>query len=237
VNQEHYDKLKEGVDVWNAWRKENPMVIPDLRKANLNVAALDGADLRNAKLQKANLWGATLKGTNLRGAMLHKADLEDADLRDARLKGIKYRKLGRCRGILIAGCSGSPMFIRDAKDNEYIEEFADRHKLLYCIWSLSSDCGRSVLRWIFWSLLIALYFGFNFFMLGPGDFKISWKLPFDLVSMLYYSIVTFTTLGFGDITSQAPAGAIWIAAEVITGYVMLGGLISIMASKLVRRAW
>jgi hypothetical protein len=203
VNQEHYDKLKEGVDAWNAWRKENPMVIPDLRKANLNVAVLDGAD---------------------------------ADLRDVKLKGIKYRKLGRCRGILIEGCSGSPMFIRDAKDNEYIEEFADRHKLLYYAWALSSDCGRSVFRWLFWSLLLALYFGFNFFMLGQGDFKIVGRLPFDLVSVLYYSIVTFTTLGFGDITSQAPAGATWIVAEVITGYVMLGGLISIMASKLARRA-
>ncbi len=236
MNQEHYDKLKEGVDAWNAWRKENPMVIPDLRKANLNAAVLDGADLRKAKLRKANLWGATLKGTNLRGANLHKADLEDADLRDAKLKGIKYRKLGRCRGILIEGCSGSPMFIRDAKDNEYIEEFADRYKLLYYAWALSSDCGRSVFRWLFLSLLLALYFGFNFFMLGQGDFKVDWKLSFDLVSALYYSIVTFTTLGFGDITSQAPAGAIWVVAEVITGYVMLGGLISIMASKLARRA-
>ncbi len=80
MNQEHYDKLKEGVDAWNAWRKENPMVIPDLRKANLNAAVLDGADLRKAKLRKANLWGATLKGTNLRGASLHKADLDSTSL-------------------------------------------------------------------------------------------------------------------------------------------------------------
>jgi hypothetical protein len=236
VNQEHYDTIKEGVDVWNAWRKDNSKVIPDLRKANLNIAVLDGADLRKAKLQKAILWGAGLKGANLRGAILHKTDLEDADLRDAKLKGIKYRKLGRCRGILLKGCSGSPMFIRDAKDKEYIEEFAERHKLLYLAWSLSSDCGRSVFRWLFWSLMLALFFGFNFLMLEQGDFKIDWNLPVALVSALYYSIVNFTTLGFAYITPQTHTGAIWVVAEVITGYVMLGGLIAILASKLTRRA-
>ena len=44
--------------------------------------------------------------------------------------------------------------------------------------------------------------------------------------------VTFTTLGFGDVTPLNRAGEIWVTAEVILGYLMLGLLISIMANKI-----
>lgn len=54
---------------------------------------------------------------------------------------------------------------------------------------------------------------------------------------MYYSVVTFTTLGFGDIV---PIGHFWarffVVLEVILGYIMLGGLISIFANKLARRS-
>jgi len=53
--------------------------------------------------------------------------------------------------------------------------------------------------------------------------------------MFYYSVVTFTTLGFGDIIPQNSTAAIWVTIEVILGYIMLGGLITIFASKLSRR--
>ena len=273
---EHYNKLKEGVDAWNAWRKDNPDVFPNLERANLWAANLERAnlqganlreaDLRGANLQKAflsganlekanlyganleeailyranlreaNLWAADLQKANLEEANLQKANLQGANLQGARLMFIRYRRLGLCRGVLLEGCSGSPTFIRDAKDNEYIEECVSKHKFIYLAWSLSSDCGRSLFRWISWSLILALFFGCNFFMLGQKHFTINGNLPFDLVSMLYYSIITFTTLGFGDIIPQTHTGATWVVAEVITGYVMLGGLISIMASKLARRA-
>jgi len=52
---------------------------------------------------------------------------------------------------------------------------------------------------------------------------------------LYFSIVTFSTLGFGDIAPKTFWLEIGVAAEVILGYVMLGGLISIFATKVARR--
>ena len=54
--------------------------------------------------------------------------------------------------------------------------------------------------------------------------------------MIYYSVVTFTTLGFGDITPKTLEASRWLMAEVILGYVMLGGLISIFANKIARRS-
>lgn len=52
----------------------------------------------------------------------------------------------------------------------------------------------------------------------------------------YFSIVTFTTLGLGDVTPLGLAGEIWLAIEVVLGYIMLGGLISIFANKFARRS-
>jgi hypothetical protein len=49
-------------------------------------------------------------------------------------------------------------------------------------------------------------------------------------------VVTFTTLGFGDIKPVTNEAAWWVMAEVIAGYIMLGGLISILANKLARRS-
>ncbi len=46
----------------------------------------------------------------------------------------------------------------------------------------------------------------------------------------------FTTLGFGDVKPQTELAAIIVMFEVIIGYVMLGGLVSILATKLARRA-
>ena len=42
--------LKKGVDAWNAWRRENPDIRPDLREADLRGANLGEADLRGADL-------------------------------------------------------------------------------------------------------------------------------------------------------------------------------------------
>jgi hypothetical protein len=138
-------------------------------------------------------------------------------------------------GVCLNGCIGSPRFIRDAKDNEFIEEFQGDNKILWALWSVTSDCGRSVGRWIFWSIIFAGYFAGIFFLLGrEGHFKM--ELPFNLFTAIYYSVVTFTTLGFGDVTPISSIAMIDVTLEVILGYVMLGGMISILATKLARRA-
>ena len=43
ANQEHLDILKEGVEVWNQWRKENKGGQVDLSEANLTEAERYGA--------------------------------------------------------------------------------------------------------------------------------------------------------------------------------------------------
>jgi uncharacterized protein YjbI with pentapeptide repeats len=92
ANDEHVALLKQGVRAWNAWRRENPSIRPDLSEANLAEAGLSGANLNGADLSVADLSGAALgdadlSGANLYRANLHRADRYRADLSRACLAG------------------------------------------------------------------------------------------------------------------------------------------------------
>jgi pentapeptide repeat protein len=100
-NQTHLNMLNQGVDKWNAWRVNNPDIVPDLRVAplsdrqmrgiNLQGAILRGAELSRAVLEEARLQGARLERANLEGARLKGAHLEEASLKEALLGGADLR--------------------------------------------------------------------------------------------------------------------------------------------------
>jgi hypothetical protein len=77
--------LKKGVESWNAWRRENPYVMPDLSEADLIAADLGGANLRRSNLRRANLGGADLSGADLSSANLRRVDFFRSNLRKADL--------------------------------------------------------------------------------------------------------------------------------------------------------
>ena len=90
ANPEHLEILKQGVEVWNRWRAENPNIRPRLSRANLAGLNLSGVDLSGSSLREANLRGANLKkatfsNTNLTGTDLNEADFKGANLILARL--------------------------------------------------------------------------------------------------------------------------------------------------------
>jgi uncharacterized protein YjbI with pentapeptide repeats len=97
ANPDHVAQIEKGVAAWNAWRDENPTVLPDLSGASLNRTNLGGANLRRvdlseAELNRASLSEAKLNGANLfkaklSGAVLRRADLVEANLNGANLGG------------------------------------------------------------------------------------------------------------------------------------------------------
>ena len=233
----------------------------NLLKANLIRAKLDKANvsytnLRKAILAEADLTGAYLYEGDLRGAKLYRANFERANV-----AGVKFNRWAKYQGIRVATCYGNQRFRRFAQDQEYIEEFRSSwwRKPLYWLWLIFADCGRSFSLWAVWSVVFALMFG----LLYAGNpifdwLPDNWKPIVSLehvglqsneagvvntqhrkptgFTLYYFSIVTFTTLGFGDVTPLNLAGEVWITIEVILGYIMLGGLISILANKLARRS-
>jgi len=92
---------------------------------------------------------------------------------------------------------------------------------------------------LFWAIVSSLVFAivffgfegdFNFSNFSGKDDSIPWFTYF------YYSIVTFTTLGFGDVTPKTNFGMFVIVLEVVIGYFTLGTMISVLANKIARRA-
>src|SRR5260221_4504393 len=84
ANERHVDMLlRDGVAIWNTWRKEEPNIRPDLTGTDLSKADLTGTDLSKADLSEANLFRANLTRADLSGANLSKADLTSADLTGA----------------------------------------------------------------------------------------------------------------------------------------------------------
>jgi uncharacterized protein YjbI with pentapeptide repeats len=117
ANEEQLKFLKQGVEVWNKWRHENPEIRPDLLGANLTGSDLMVADIIHAKpwratltraelsgvnLSDANLRQADLSGANLRQTDLSSADLTGADFRDADLTGVDLRNAD-LRGVDLSG--------------------------------------------------------------------------------------------------------------------------------------
>jgi uncharacterized protein YjbI with pentapeptide repeats len=92
ANADHLKLLRQGINAWNAWRAEEPFIVPDLRWADLTEAKLITANLSNADLGGANLSKATLLGADLRAANLTEANLSGSDLRDAKLRKASVHK-------------------------------------------------------------------------------------------------------------------------------------------------
>lgn len=144
----------------------------------------------------------------------------------------------------------NPFFKRYVADQQYIRAFKEKHPFWALVWRWSSDYGRSLALWALWSLLIALSFSLVYmpapawlpewiqettpqFHQATGD---QVDEPLTFWKSFYFSIVTFTTLGFGDVVADNTSARILVTLEVIFGYVMLGGLISIFANKLASRS-
>ncbi|NER31626.1 MAG: pentapeptide repeat-containing protein [Symploca sp. SIO1C4] len=72
---EHLALFKQGVDTWNAWRQENPEIIPLLSRVDLRDANLSAANLMRTYLSGANLSENNLSGNNLSEANLSEANL------------------------------------------------------------------------------------------------------------------------------------------------------------------
>ena len=115
-------------------------------------------------------------------------------------------------------------FLEDFRSESRTSEWA------YRVWWLTSDCGRSMARWCVCTLAAVAFYTllFSFVGIDYGDHPTR-------ISPIYFSVVTLTTLGYGDATPASMGGQIVSMMAVVTGYFMLGGLLSILGNKMARR--
>jgi len=212
------------------------LVQTDLSRADLRMSTLARARLCGAKLHDAALEKADLSGADLSDADVHGAVFDGADLRGSVLRGVHGFHKARWVGIDLRDVdfTGAHHCRRFILDQNYLEEFRCRgpwSEVLYRVWWVTSDCGRSMLRWTLCTLALAFVFAgiYPFVSLDYGEYRTP-------LSPLYYSIVTLTSLGYGDVVPSSASAQVVVMIEVLAGYFMLGGLLSILSNKIARRA-
>lgn len=218
-------------DFEDATLSQSTLYHADFRAANLTRARLTEANLINAVFTRANLLESDLKHSDVSGT-----NFELADMKGCRLLGIKNFKKAGWIGADIRDLDlrGAFLVRRYIADENYLFEFQNTskyHYMLYLAWRATSDCGRSILRWFIWFSCAMLLFAaiYTQVEIDYGDHK-TWYSP------IYFSVVTATTLGYGDAVPASLAAQIFVTLQSIIGYVGLGGLLSILGNKMARRA-
>ena len=105
ANEELVKILEQGVEAWNAWRKDTIACGADLSGANLS-----GSDFSRANLSGVNLRGTHFQMADLSGAELNGAGLNKANLCDAKLIGASFHRADLRKAILfVAELNGADL--------------------------------------------------------------------------------------------------------------------------------
>ncbi|MDY6914294.1 MAG: pentapeptide repeat-containing protein [Planctomycetota bacterium] len=228
----------------------------NLPRANLQGTDLYEANLRDAKLQDANLQGTDLYEANLRDAKLRRANLQGAKLSYAELQGTDFGKAILGGETLISDClvdketdftsvgldiarvePGLKQLLKyNIRRRRWRKWYRDgawwkqilKRVFIQPFWEMSDyglRTGRILL--CFWDLaaLFAVVY-----CCWPGCLMVKDKVG-DIQSPLhafYFSFVTMTTLGFGDIHANPASwqGQVLLMVQVLLGYVLLAALVT-----------
>lgn len=131
----------------------------------------------------------------------------------------------------------------DSRQRAYLEKmgyrkdfyFFKKEYVSYCgyaLMELTSNYGVSFVRWGVTTLLFILFFGFIFLTVDLAQTGGLMTKGGPLYNYFYFSVVAFTTVGFGDITPITGIEKILVAFEILTGYLMLGMLVNLVQKKL-----
>ena len=225
-----------GASFFNAQLDGSTFIDAVLSGADFRAARLRGARLRKADLREADFSRADLREADLGLSTVAGASFERADLRGARLRALQGYRRASWIGVDLRDVdfTGAYSLRRHVMDENYLFEFRTRSRwsaFLYWLWWLTSDCGRSLWRWAAWNFLVM-----GFFALAYARAGVQAAHPHTALTPLYYSVVTFTTLGYGDVVPVTATAQVLAMVEVVLGYLGLGGLLAILANKMARRA-
>jgi uncharacterized protein YjbI with pentapeptide repeats len=229
-----------------------------LENADLHYAHLENADLHYAHLENANLRGTHLENSdccesNLKGTEFNYTSLEGASFVNSIVDGntlfveceldrkTDFRRVGLDSARI--GPATKQLLEYNARRMNWEEWYKEHWFLQWPVklfWSFS-DYGKSTWRIIGWFFFLSLAFAAIYANCAcwwpPGivnNLEVEPHLPlwhyFLLVLLrpVYFSIVTMTTLGFGDMHANESSiwGHVLLTFQVILGYVLLGALVT-----------
>lgn len=92
ANPEHVEILKQGVDVWNRWRKKDSKTKPNLNQDKLNKLELKGYNFLEAEMNKAQIIGCDFESCDFYGASLIGSTIKSSNFKGA---GFSFANLTR----------------------------------------------------------------------------------------------------------------------------------------------
>ena len=234
-----------------------------LEGAICNRANFTDAELSGATLNKADLTACNLSSAQLHQNDLTAVDFRDALLFGTRITQptwwVALPRPGAPGEILfqpglpehpVQDVLGLPPVLRrQLADVQYIRDMhrkaSSAGRLLMWLWGITCLYGQSAIRWALFSAMVAVLFAFLYMavplsmpyhhLADDVDMIVAPEVARpDFGRALWLSISTLMTLGLGDEVPVTGFGRFIAAAEVILGYVMLGGLLSIFANKFAR---
>lgn len=248
-----------GTPVWNERKwfrhidlQQIDLTRADIRKANLTFVNFTRAIFSEADLRDANLFKADLEEALLTGADIRRANLREAVIRECLCTGLIYTRAGltdRCLGIRGAeNCHGSPEFRRDVLDQDYIDALRKRWranfaKRVFLLWPWEFfDYGRSWVRVMLLAIAFVVLFGLGYHLAEMShDLYFTHANVGPTVHQWYYSwfvaAMGFATLGISDLVEPSNGiGAALMIGNVVSGFVTLGLLLSVLSNSFARRA-
>jgi uncharacterized protein YjbI with pentapeptide repeats len=251
-----FQSYLKGVLLWGAHLEGAKLGVSNMEGANLSWAHMENVDLIgtrliDAKLMNTHLDVSRLGKANLEKATIMWAHLQGSEFYESNLCGAKLHRscvnsetsFWHCevdedtdlRGVALSEAQVDPATKQLLEYNIRRKNWEDWYKKHYLLkWLVKSfwwisDYGISTKRIICTSFGLAFIFALlyrlfpSFVMVYDqvGDIRGFWHA-------LYFSVVTMTTLGFGDIAANPDSwvGQTLLMIQVILGYVLLGALVT-----------
>lgn len=107
-----------------------------------------------------------------------------------------------------------------------------REKIQHIIYDFVSGYGLRVSKVFRLLMIIIIFFSVTNYALRSFIFK-EWIL-FSPIDSFYFTCVTITTLGYGDISPDTPIGKIFVALQVLIGFIVISLFLSAVASRALR---
>ncbi len=229
----------EGAHLWGA-----NLTGAHLNMANLSGAYLWGTNLTDARLGDAHLAGASFNNAHLAGAGFQTATVDGATL-FWHCKVDQRTDFGGVGLDLMRIEPGTKQLLEYNIRRVNWEKWYRQHRRFQwpvrLFWWMS-DYGRSTGRVMLTFLTLALCVAAVYYICGvlhppgivtnlfegPEGPVPTWLVP---IRVLYFSVVTMTTLGFGDMYAncQSLLGHLLLTLQVLLGYVLLGAIVTRLA--------
>ena len=242
-----HDAEFRGADLTVAQFQETPVQAvvhpPELQGKLLELlpASLERTDFRGANLFRANFKGCYFYGTKLEGAFIRGADILEAHLEEADWGNYKigeenkkdfYSAENRYRLLKVWYTNASiydiaaKFYYREKEAKRKALKWYSRHRLALEVLRALFGYGEDWKRVLYWMGLVV--FG------SAAAYYLSGEL--NLLYSLYFSVVSFTALGYGkwvDITPQGWAQALG-AFQSFTGVFLMALLLVTFVRKWTR---